>query len=477
MAKKDNNTKQTPCNNCSKVTCEKEDKPAQKSIERLLLVGNSPNLVERQNGGVAWDRLMRTLEKSCPDYVPIDNVAKSFPQRIQEICNVRKMLEKLGKEKALDQSFHGWLEGVSELLPTAIHRMLAKMDFDHYLTTNYDHALERAFCSGFRVKKGDIKKSQEVWKGWEGAQLEEYAKLTEFPEDKRREDVIHIHGRVSGESPLVMSPDSYAYAASALKATEEGNTWLDLFIRSEIHICGIDLRPEELVIWRALELRYQELCKEGEYDKSDPRAYAYVFYKVDDTEEEKKMKELRNLLMSYGVIFQGIPVYNNNYVEAWALLIGRIELNMNKLHVKSSGNNSDSLDDDELDTIICSERPSKNRGKNLSTAFVQHYMFPHFCRMSIGKKKYCAIKKTGYWLCYCVIEGNTYMWRFNGNDITKFLDFSKEEKAELLLDYRHGAVYKIDRNTKDRESLLHLAQGGWICDLSTFSDLLKLNED
>ena len=477
MAKKNNNPKQAPCSNCSKATCEKENQPAQKSIERLLLVGNSPNLAERQNGRVAWDRLMHTLEKSCPDYVPIDNVAKSFPQRIQEICNVRKMLEKLGKEKALDNSFQDWLVGVSELLPTAIHRMLTKMNFDHYLTTNYDHALERAFCSGFKVKKGDIKKSQEVWEGWEGAQLEEYAKLTEFPENKKREDVIHIHGRVSGESPLVMSPDSYAYAANALKESGEGKTWLDLFIRSEIHICGIDLRPEELVIWRALELRYQELCKEGEYDKSDPRAYAYVFYKVDDTEEEKKMKELRNLLMSYGVIFQGIPVYNNNYVEAWALLIGKIELNMNKLHVKSSGNNSDSLDDDELDTIICSERPSKNRGKNLSTAFVQHYMFPHFCRMSIGKKKYCAIKKTGYWLCYCVIEGNTYMWRFNGNDITKFLDFSREEKAELLLDYRHGAVYKIDRNTKDRESLLHLAQGGWICDLSTFSDLLKLNED
>ena len=468
MAKKNNNTKQAPCNNCSKATCEKEDKPAQKSIERLLLVGNSPNLVERQNGGVAWDRLMRTLEKSCPDYVPIDNVAKSFPQRIQEICNVRKMLEKLGKEKALDKSFHGWLEGVSELLPTAIHRMLAKMDFDHYLTTNYDHALERAFCSGFKVKKGDIKKSQEVWKGWEGAQLEEYAKLTKLPENKRREDVIHIHGMVSGENPLVMSPSSYAYAASSLKET--GNTWLDLFTRSEIHICGIDLRPEELVIWRALELRYQELCKEGEYDKSDPRAYAYVFYKVDDTEEEKKMKELRNLLMSYGVIFQGIPVYNNNYEEAWALLIGRMELNMNKYRIKNG--NSDSLGDDELDTVLCLERTGKNRNTNLSTAFVQHYMFPYFCRMNIGKKKYCAIKKARCWLCYCVIEGNTYMWLFDGDDITKHFEDGKEEEVKLLLDYRHGDVYKIDG-----KSLARFARGRWICDIQEFSDLLKLNED
>ena len=78
MAKKDNNPKQAPCKNCSKTKCKKENKPAQKSFERLLLVGNSPNLVERQNGRVAWDKLMHTLEESCPDYMPVDKVAKSF---------------------------------------------------------------------------------------------------------------------------------------------------------------------------------------------------------------------------------------------------------------------------------------------------------------------------------------------------------------------------------------------------------------
>ena len=182
------------------------------------------------------------------------------------------------------------------------------------------------------------------------------------------------------------------------------------------------------------------------------------------------MGELRNFLMSYGVILQSIPVHNNNYEEAWGLLIGRMELNMNKYRIKNG--NLDSLGDDELDTVLCVERTGKNRNTNLSTAFVQHYMFPHFCRMSIGKNKYCAIKKTGYWLCYCVIEGNTYMWRFDGDDITKFLDFSKEEKAEFLLDYRHGDVYKIDG-----ESLSRFAQGRWICDIQEFSKLIKSNDD
>lgn len=474
MAKKDNNPKQAPCNNCSKTTCKKENQPAQQDLQRLLLVGNSPNLVERQNGRVAWDRLMRTLERSCMNYIPIDKVAKSFPQRMQEICNVRKMLKKLGGGECLEEAFQEWLNEVRDMLPTAIHRMLAKMDFDHYLTTNYDHALERAICSDFKVK-GAVKISEDVWAGWEKSQSGMYKRLTEIPANKGKKDVIHIHGMVSGESPLVMSPGSYAYAASVLKKTKAGKTWLDLFVKSEIHICGIDLRPEELVIWRALELRYQKLCKEGRYDKSDPRAYAYVFYKEDDEKQQREMEQLRHLLMSYGVILQNIPVHNNNYEEAWGLLIGKMELNINKYRIKNG--NSDNLDDDELNTVLYLERAGKNRGKNLSTAFVQHYMFPYFCRMSISEEKCKAIEKTGYWLCYCVIEGNTYMWWFNGNDITKFLDFSKEEKAELLLDYRHGAVYKIDRNTKDRESLLHLAQGGWICDLSTFSDLLKLNED
>ena len=470
MAKKDNNPKQAPCSNCSKATCEKENQPAQKSIERLLLVGNSPNLVERQNGRVAWDKLMHTLEKSCPDYVPIDNVAKSFPQRMQEICNVRKMLKKFGGGECMEEAFQKWLNEVRDMLPTAIHRMLAKMDFDHYLTTNYDYALERGICSEFSAK-GRIKTSQKVWEGWDEAQLEDYEKLTELPENKKkRKEVIHIHGMVSGEKPLVMSPGSYAYAACALKATGEGKTWLDLFIESEIHICGVDLRPEELVIWRALELRYQKLCEKENYSESDPRAYAYVFYKVGEANEERKIGELRNLLMSYGVIFQGIPVHNNNYEEAWELLIGKMELNMNKYRIKNG--NLDSLGDDELDTVLCIERTGKNRNTNLSTAFVQHYMFPHFCRMNIGKKKSDAIKKARCWLCYCVIEGNTYMWRFDGDDITKFLDFSKEEKAEFLLDYRHGDVYKIDG-----KSLSRFARGGWICDIQEFSNLIKSDDN
>lgn len=471
MAKKDNNPKQAPCNNCSKATCEKEDKPAQKNIERLLLVGNSPNLVERQNGGVAWDKLMRTLERSCINYIPIDKVAKSFPQRMQEICNVRKMLKRLGNEKRVDNPFQVWLDEVRDMLPTAIHRMLAKMNFDHYLTTNYDYALDRAFCSSFKAKEKDTKKSEEVWDEWEGAKSKEYAKLTELPENKKREDVIHIHGRVSGESPLVMSPGSYAHAASALKKTKAGKTWLDLFVKSEIHICGIDLRPEELVIWRALELRYQKLCKEGKYDTSDPRAYVYVFYKEDDEKQQREMGELQHLLMSYGVILQSIPVHNNNYEEAWGLLIGKMELNMNKLHIRNSENNLDRLDDDELDTIICSERPSKNRRKNLSTAFVQHYMFPYFCRMSISGEKYKTIEKTGYWLCYCVIEGNTYMWCFPKCAI-EHLNVREKSTVDLLLNYQCGCVYRIDG-----KSLIYLAQGERICDLPTFSDLLKLNDD
>ena len=453
--------------NCSKTTCKKGTQPAQRDLQRLLLVGNSPNLVERQNGRVAWDRLMRTLEESCPDYIPIDKVAKSFPQRMQEICNVRKMLKKLGGGECLEEAFQEWLNEVRDMLPTAIHRMLAKMDFDHYLTTNYDYALERAFCSEFSAK-GRIKESEKIWEGWDEAQSGDYEKLTEIPANKGKKDVIHIHGMVSGKNPLVMSPGSYAYAASALKET--GNTWLDLFIKSEIHICGIDLRPEELVIWRALELRYQKLCKEGKYDKSDPRAYAYVFYKEDDEKQQREMGELQYLLMSYGVILQSIPVHNNNYEEAWGLLIGKMELNINKYRIKNG--NSDSLSDDELDTVLCLERTGENRNTNLSTAFVQHYMFPYFCRMSIGKKKYCAIKKARCWLCYCVIEGNTYMWRFSEYDITRLLDFSKEEKAEFLLDYRHGDVYKIDG-----KSLSRFARGRWICDIQEFSNLIKSNDD
>ena len=66
-----------------------------------------------------------------------------------------------------------------------------------------------------------------------------------------------------------------------------------------------------------------------------------------------------------------------------------------------------------------------------------------------------------------------YMWRFDGDDITKHLEIDKGENMELLLDHRYGRVYMIGKNTNGRESLSYLAQGKPVCDLLTFSGLVK----
>ena len=90
MAKKDNNPKQAPCKNCSKTKCKKENKPAQNSIERLLLVGNSPNLVDGQNRRSKWSEALNRLEEVAKPYLDEIPENLSFPERMENIKNCAK---------------------------------------------------------------------------------------------------------------------------------------------------------------------------------------------------------------------------------------------------------------------------------------------------------------------------------------------------------------------------------------------------
>ena len=457
----------------------------------LVLVGNSPNLIERYNAGAGWNRLLKSMEDICETYLGDTRKISSFPQRMQAVCNIYKMSQSEAIVKGLDE----WFNKVKELQASPIHRMLAKMGFTYYLTTNYDFALERAL--GLRISKTrdiNTKEFLELNSNIESASGENEITV------KMKNAVGHIHGSIENMESLVMTPKSYVRATHKLMETDPAeDSWLKAFCESEVHICGLNLSTEESLVWYALERRLQYLFENKDLTNSYPRAYVYLFYReTEDKSDYYEKRAVRDLLKTYAVQTILIPVYNEDYISAWKLLIGEMTLIKSGCRLPEEPEN-DEDDKDEDDGERINEELEKNlrkieyghgrlsaKNKNLTTAFVSHYMYPYCCLMSMSDAKCGIVKEAGCWLCYCKVDGERRMYRFSAkhdiqNSISKFekkakgstektKDKTKDEfKMNFLLDYRSGKLYEIQEN---KETPKEICRGDEILDLDQFCRMI-----
>lgn len=448
----------------------------------LVLVGNSPNLIERYNAGAGWNRLLKSMEDICETYLGDTRKISSFPQRMQAVCNIYEMSQSEAIVRELDE----WFNRVKELQASPIHRMLAKMGFTYYLTTNYDFALERAL--GLRINKTRDK-----------IDSTEFLKYNIKSASGKKENAVkmknavgHIHGSIENMESLVMTPKSYVRATHKLmKAGVAKGSWLKAFCESEVHICGLNLSTEESLVWYALERRLQYLFENKDLTNSYPRAYVYLFYReTEDKSDYYEKRAVRDLLKTYAVQTILIPVYNEDYISAWKLLIGEMTLIKSGCRLpEEPENDEDDKDEDDGDRI--NEELEKNlrkieyghgrlsvRDTNLTTAFVSHYMYPYCCLMSMSGAKCGIVKKAGCWLCYCKVDGERRMYRFSAkhdiqSSISKFEKKAKcsteKTKMNFLLDYRSGKLYEIQENKKTPKEI---CRGDEIIDLDQFCRMI-----
>ncbi len=429
MAKKDNNTKQAPCNNCSKATCEKEDKPAQKNIERLLLVGNSPNLVDGQNRRSKWSEALNRLEEAAKPYLDESSRSLSFPERMENINNCVKQGHKDVKE-----AIKKWYKDLCEILPSPVHKMLTPLIqnyFRYVLTTNYDFAIEKAIHPCFNPKKEK-----------EGSKSYSENNIILKPQNGVPQ-VSHIHGIASNSNRIVMSSSEYEDALGSLpNRTDDETSWLHFFIHSELHICGLELQDNEKLIWHAIKKRKEWLDGREYLKNKRPYAFAYLFY---TGETDKSMKEeFGEVLKSYAIIPVLIPVRNENYFAAWKQLAGEM---LSRLAKTNPQENNKQLSEDVLRLL---ERGggigASRKARILSTASAPCYKDPYLCQLSVSCAKRKDISKTpGKWLIYCRVFEKRYFYKLNWESIQNSYPES-EEPWNFFLDYERGILYRVAEN-------------------------------
>lgn len=248
-----------------------------------ILFGNGINRLAQNSK--SWDELLCGLTRT--DQKPISGIPNTLQYEDlllsdEKIDFMNPNLPMNKREEILKDMI---CQEVRKANPTEIHKRLAGMDFDHYLTTNYDYCIDKSLSEvGYRK---DSRRSCSV------EIMHSLFRKRVFLRDCREKAVWSIHGEADKQSSIMLGFDHYCrYIAkidnylrgeyspatgerkyvsirgknvASMKDRAKRNiaifSWVDLFFVSNIHILGLGLDYIETDLWRVLNYR-KRLMKE-----------------------------------------------------------------------------------------------------------------------------------------------------------------------------------------------------------------------
>ena len=219
---------------------------------------------------------------------------------------------------------------VIDCKPNEHHKRIMDSDIKHVMTTNYDYSLERA--KGDRGRRSKLK-------------TETRYSVFRFrvSGDKR---IWHVHGEAEKENSINLGFDQYSgqlqtlrrYATSNGKSSgtkspfnlgqmdfdEKNNgmpySWIDVFLRDNIHIIGYSLDYTELDIWWSLIYK-QKLRKAGRHNVGTT-----TYHDIKDGALSDQQKAKKSILKSLGVEVKVHSYRGDNrgpaYKKALAVALG-----------------------------------------------------------------------------------------------------------------------------------------------------------
>ncbi len=265
-----------------------------------LFLGNDVHSV---SGGYSWQKLIEDLIEFVEAEDSITPTKSHFPLLYEEIraysVNGGKQTESAIKE-FIALKVKG-LEG------NDIHERLLKLPFEHYLTTNYDFALE---------KKANLEVKKLVNDGKVGEKR--YSLFRNYKFKSKR--LWHIHGEAKSAQTIALGFEQYSgylqqmrnyvvsgtrgsyknFKKAALierlgKGEREINSWVDLFFLRDIHVVGFSYDLAEIHLWWLLTFR----ARRGRefWDKKLKLKNRIIYYVPSyyDLESDTKIRFLRSL--------------------------------------------------------------------------------------------------------------------------------------------------------------------------------------
>lgn len=284
--------------------------------EAVLLVGNGINCLSQD---YSWENLLEDLIAYLGKKHTIQfKKEKPFTLLYEEIyLRARKYRGK--NEIKLKEKI---AELVGNLKVNEFHTKFLNLGVKHILTTNYDYNLEKSYMN--HIGESD--------------NLSRETKYNLFRRRKVDDIYIwHIHGEAEVPESITLGHEQYAGYLQKMRKhltgkkrnildfekTKDIYSWVDLFIRDNVHIVGVRLDYSEIDLWWLIiykeRSRYE---KKGHIGKT----IYYYFYKNNlKSEEEAK----HSLLESYGVEVKRQDV-QGNYKKAYERFIEEFQTSANR---------------------------------------------------------------------------------------------------------------------------------------------------
>lgn len=303
-----------------------------------LLVGNGPNRLSES--AVSWKDVIGRLSNQVRP--KINMTGKPLTLIFEEIAL---------KSQRRDQSYVGTMKKqlateMQDLVPNSVHRRIMGLKPANILTTNYDYSLERAY------NKDLVRQDRPV-------PIVNELKFSLFRARKVGSTVVwHIHGEIDNPRSIMLGFDHYVSYLSRLetymrypgldgnispflrkiKHFEKSNhpfSWVDVFLRDNVHILGLALSFEEIHLWWLLTLkeRFRQNCIAQKRQISVGRTVFYDLQKIGDM---SNYSARQSLLEALGV--EVVPVLFEEdweYIKAYHSAIKLICIDSRRRPTKS----------------------------------------------------------------------------------------------------------------------------------------------
>lgn len=226
-----------------------------------LLLGNGINNLSKDS--ISWEALLKQLANEIQHDEIMDLIDEKPFTLIYEEIIFKFNSKSLQVSKEIDIK-RRVAKLVSEISSNEYHEMLLNSKFNNIITTNYDYALENSLDS--KTEKSNLKNE------------------TKYSLFRRKtinsKNIWHIHGECDVPNSIMLGHEQYAGQLQKMRqyATANRNTqsrevsqfklgnhcfdtdnsiysWLDIFLRDNIHILGLSLDYTEIDLWWLLSYK------------------------------------------------------------------------------------------------------------------------------------------------------------------------------------------------------------------------------
>jgi hypothetical protein len=284
-----------------------------------LLVGNGINRVSAS--GPSWRNIIDEIAKEVNQSQVLKRLdVKPFTLAFEELI---LLAERQGKRRIEVERLVA--EQIQKLEASEYHKRVMTLGTQHVLTTNYDYALELAIDRAHSEGGYKVLPKYNVFRHRTAGDIK----------------VWHIHGEAAYPRSLILGYDNYTGTVQKMRQyikssagyhglrspfrrgtynfDKDGTnySWIDVFLRDDIHIVGFGLEYIEIDLWWLIYYK-------ADLEKRKKNVGKTLYYRF--TKEKSSLDELGklDLLKALGVEVHEINV-KDGYKPAWDRLLTVIE--------------------------------------------------------------------------------------------------------------------------------------------------------